>query len=63
MGNKAKRVAKRIEQLPAHEQEVVKDYFRENPEKVWGEQKSLLKSHADLPLFRLIEEDKQTTLF
>jgi len=63
MKNKAKEKAKKIAKLPAHEQEVVKDYFKNNPDKVWGEQKSLLKSHTDLPLFWSAEEQKQTTLF
>lgn len=63
MTSKAKKLAKRIELLSAHEQEVVKGYFKSNPEKVWGEQKSLLKGHSDLPLFRSVEEQKQTNLF
>jgi uncharacterized protein (DUF1810 family) len=63
MKNKAAKKAKVIAVLPKAEQEIVKEYFQKNPEKIWGEQKSLLKGHSDLPLFRAASDEKQQDLF
>lgn len=63
MKNKVLKLAKKIESLSASQQEAVTDYFKKHPEKVWGEQKSLLKGYSDLPLFSAAAEEKQQKLF
>jgi len=63
MKNKAKHKAKIIALLPEVEQVAVKAYFKKHPDKVWGEQRSLLKGHSDLPLFSAASDEKQQDLF
>ncbi|MGR3809594.1 hypothetical protein [Jiulongibacter sp. NS-SX5] len=63
MKSKILKLHGKIEALPEHEKEVVIEYFKKNPGKVWGEQRSLLKGHSDLPLFRAEAEENQQKLF
>jgi uncharacterized protein (DUF1810 family) len=63
MKNKATHKAKVIALLPEREQKAVNEYFKKHPEKIWGEQKSLIKGHSDLPLFRAASDEKQQDLF
>jgi hypothetical protein len=61
MKNKAKLIEKKINELPKQEQQVLREYFEQDPKRVFGVQKSLLKGFSDLPLFG--ESQKQQELF
>lgn len=63
MNQKIKKLAKKVEKLPADQQALVKEYYKERPWAVVGEQRSLFKNCSDFPLFSEAEQEKQLGLF
>ncbi len=63
MNRKIKELAKKVEKLPTEQQRLVKEYYKEKPWAVLGEQRSLFKNCSDFPLFAQTEEEKQLGLF
>lgn len=63
MNQKIKKLAKKVEKLPEDQQRLVKEYYKDKPWTVVGEQRSLFKNCSDFPLFSQPEEEKQLGLF
>jgi hypothetical protein len=63
MKNKAKAVMQKIELADGLTKTILLKYYQENPQRIYGVQKSLLKGHSDMPLFASSSEEKQAELF
>ena len=63
MDRKIKKIKRKIDSLSSDQAELVKEYYKDKPWAVLGEQRSLFKNCTDFPLFAQPEEDKQTKLF